>query len=132
VRQTILLPAALGMAVLASFPAHADFQLGHAGDGDGSAAPQSVARPEPEPAATEPAMTPRFKIARGFGRSIPLRVAAKQIVPAAVTVRFGPGVNPGAVVNWSGNAPWNRVLAAAVRPLGLHITTGARSVLISR
>ena len=72
-----------------------------------------------------------FKLAHGFGEGVPLSFATRQIVPPTVTVRYGRGVDPNAAVSWKGEAPWNRVLAAAVRPLRLRLTTGASSVLIS-
>ena len=73
-----------------------------------------------------------FKVAHGFGDDVPLSFAARQIVPPTVTVRYGRGVDSNAAVSWKGEAPWNRVLAAAVRPLQLRLMTGASSVLISR
>ena len=73
-----------------------------------------------------------LRVAQGFGRSVSLRFAVQQIVPPAVTVRFGVDVDPASPVTWSGGQPWNRVLAAAVQPLGLRIVTGASSVLILR
>ena len=80
-------------------------------------------RPRPVPSA--------FRMAHGFGDNVPLSFAARQIVPPAVTVRYARGVDLNATVSWKGGAPWNRVLAAAVRPLRLCLTTGATSVLIS-
>ena len=74
----------------------------------------------------------RFRLAAGFGQGVPLAFAARQIVPASVTVRFGRGVDRQAEVNWAGGRPWNRVLASAIAPLGLRMTTGSSTVLISR
>lgn len=74
---------------------------------------------------------PRFLVARGFGRQVPMSFAIRQIVPHTTVVRFGPAVDPAAPVNWSGGRPWNRVLAAALRPLRLRMTTAAGSVTIS-
>ena len=73
-----------------------------------------------------------FRLAAGFGQGVPLAFAARQIVPASVTVRFGRGVDQQVEVNWTGGRPWNRVLASAIAPLGLRMTTGPLTVLISR
>ena len=95
---------------------------------DASASP---AVPDEREGKSGPAPSP-FRVAHGFGDDVPLSFAARQIVPPTVTVRYGRGVDPNAAVSWKGEAPWNRVLAAAVRPLQLRLTTGASSVLISR
>lgn len=97
-------------------------------------AADNLVPPAPEmDAATRPAPpASRFRVAQGFGRSVSLGFAVRQIVPPAVTVRFGAGVDPARPVDWSGGQPWNRVLTAAVRPLGLRVVTGANSVLILR
>ncbi len=134
-RQTILLPGILGLAFSTSLPARADFQIGQTaaeppivlGSPTAAALPLRTYRaPWPRVAA------PGFTVARGFGQGIPLRFAARQIVPAAITVRYAPGVDLDAAVDWTGDAPWNRVLLAAVQPLGLHVTVGVKSVLISQ
>jgi hypothetical protein len=75
---------------------------------------------------------PRFRSAAGFGQGVPLSFAARQIVPPAMAVKFGPGVDPESSVDWIGGRQWNRVLAAAIAPLGLRLTVGATSALISR
>lgn len=134
-RRTILLPGILGLALSISLPARADFQIGHtAAEPPIILSSPTAATPTPRTylASRARVAASGFKIAQGFGQAIPLRFAVKQIVPAAVAVRYGPGVDPDADVDWAGNAPWNRVLVAAVRPLGLHVTMGAQSVLISR
>jgi hypothetical protein len=64
---------------------------------------------------------PHFKIAAGFGDRIPLSFAVRQIVPSDVRVTYGPGADPNAHVNWQGGEGWNRVLLAAVKPLGLRL-----------
>ena len=74
--------------------------------------------------------TSRLRTAHGFGRSVSLGFAVRQIVPPAVTVRFGAGVDPARTVDWSGGRSWKRVLTAAVQPLGLRVVTGVNSVLI--
>lgn len=128
--RSIVLSSAIFATALAAAPAaRADFQLGPSPEG-------AVAATQPGPpvasGASSAAATSPFKIARGFGRAIPLDFATRQIVPAAVVVRYGPGVDRTSLVNWSGDAPWNRVLDAAVHPLGLRIVSDERSVLISR
>ena len=130
--------------VAAASPAVADFQLqptpfppseptNPVHDKALSAAPQGnePARPDPPRHVVLPA-APRFGAAAGFGRGVPLAFAARQIVPPALAVRFGPGVDPDSAVDWTGGAPWNRVLAAAIAPLGLRLTVGATAALISR
>lgn len=134
-RRTILLPGILGLAFSTSLPARADFQIGQ------TATEPPIVLGSPAVAAMPPrthraprarVAAPGFTVARGFGQAIPLRFAARQIVPPAITVRYAPGVNQDAEVDWTGDAPWNRVLLAAVQPLGLHVTVGVQSVLILR
>lgn len=135
----IFLPAhaVLGSALLVGQPgtAMADFRLSpgqalerlpplHATDSPVPPAPRLDAAMRPALKAS------RFYVAHGFGRSVSLGFAVRQIVPPAVTVRFGTGVDPARTVDWSGGQPWNRVLTAAVRPLGLRVITGVNSVLI--
>ena len=80
---------------------------------------------------TPVALRSRFLMAQGFGHQVPLSFAIRQIVPHTTVIRFGPGIDSTAPVTWSGGRPWNRVLAAALRPLRLRMTTTARSVMIS-
>lgn len=121
--------AALMAACIAATPALADFQLQR----DGAAAPViRLLTPNVDQSAEPPRPPSRFKVAQGFGNDVPISFAARQIVPRPVSIRFGKGVDPTAMVSWRGGAPWNQVLAAAVRPLGLQIITGATTVLISR
>ena len=124
------------VALLALPPAaHADFRL--------QASPASSNIPAPAPAMpsdnlqSDEAGQPvprrsRFLLARGFGRQVPMSFAIRQIVPHTTVIRFGPGVDPDAPVTWSGGRPWNRVLASAVRPLRLRVTTTTNTVVISR
>jgi hypothetical protein len=78
------------------------------------------------------AVTPRFRIAQGFGDHVPIRFAVRQIVPRAVTVTYGPGVDPDAVVDWKGGQGWNWVLFRAVHPLGLHLVMTHMAVEIRK
>ena len=138
-RTYLLAHVLLGATFLIGPPgtAKADFQIspGQARE----QAPEPLAAGSAVPLAPEvgspvhrPPPAPRFRVAQGFGHSVSLGFAARQIVPPGVTVRFGTGVDPASTMDWSGGQPWNRVLAAAVQPLGLRIVTGASSVLILR
>jgi len=130
----LLLPFFAGL--LACHPAaQADFRL--------QPSPPSTNTPDPAPAMppdkpegdrpARPAAKPsRFRLAQGFGYQVPMYFAVRQIVPHAVEVRFGPGIDQAAFITWSGGQPWNRVLASAVRPLRIHVMTTANSVMISR
>ncbi len=71
-------------------------------------------------------------MAYGFGNHIPLAFAVRQIVPKAVKVTYGPGASPAALVSWKGGQTWNRVLLAAVRPLGLHLVMTHMAVEIRK
>lgn len=123
--RTLIAITLLGTA--AAPPAWADFRL------QPEATRSTAILSQPAPASEEEASpAPRFKLAHGFGHDVPLGFAVRQIVPTGVTVQFGKGVDPKSAVTWTGEAPWNRVLAAAVRPLGMKITTGASTVLIAR
>lgn len=75
--------------------------------------------------------TPAPPLVRGFGTQIPLSFAVRQIVPAAFTVGYGPGVDPTVLVSWRGNRPWRRALRDAVAPLGLRLVARARVITIT-
>ena len=83
----------------------------------------SEARPKAAPELLVP-------IARGFGEQVPLAFATRQIVPAQVKVTFGPNVDQAAVVTWAGGRPWHETLRTAVRPLGLRVVIGWKTVAI--
>lgn len=131
---TVAFAVACVLATTMHRPARADFRLQTGNQTSFPAAPVVASETGEEPAAepVRPAARSRFNVAYGFGNEVPLSFAVRQIVPSTVTVRFGKTVDPSAIVSWKGDAPWNRVLAAAVRPLGLQITTSATSVLIDR
>lgn len=101
--RRLFLPAILGLILSASFPARADFKLGRLTDKAVATASQDVVSPLPPetgpPINRNAAIVPRFKIARGFGRAIPLKFAARQIEPPAVAIRFGSGVDSATVVH---------------------------------
>ena len=132
-RHDVLLIVGLGVTLLGAGSAHADFTLQRTTGAAVLTPPRANGRQAeaPEPERTN-AATPRFKIAQGFGRDVPLAFAVRQIVPPGVAVQYGAGVDKAAIVTWTGGRPWNRVLASAIRPLGLRMTTGATTVTISR
>ena len=136
-RPIVILLSVFCIALQGGGPARADFLLGHPSASAAKIVPL-VIPPSPtalgsNAAPTDPVVTPpRFRLAKGFGRSVPLGFAVRQIVPAKIAIRYGQGVDQDSLVDWSGNAPWNRVLAAAVRPLRLRVLATERSMLISR
>jgi hypothetical protein len=75
---------------------------------------------------------PRFKMVFGFGKSVPLAFACRQIVPDAVKITYGPGADQAALVDWNGGGTWNHVLRGAVEPLGLHLVMTTMAVEIRR
>ena len=85
---------------------------------------QAEAQPKPD--------KPQFKMAFGFGKSVPLAFACRQIVPNAVKITYGPGADQAALVNWKGGDTWNHVLRDAVQPLGLHLVMTTMDVEIRR
>lgn len=118
-----LLQFAAFLVLVAPLSARADFRIGIP-----TARPMPEAASEPEPLPP----VPKFKTATGYGSNVPLDFAARQIVPMSVRIVFASNVDRDALVTWRGNAPWNHVLAAAVRPLGLRVLTGATEVTILR
>jgi len=128
--RSVILAVTLSVIVVAH--ARADFVLttvsGSAGSGVGPVG--QAAGPSPSTAAKDVVDTgrrskstghpPASRLAVGFGDDVPLAFACRQIVPPAVKVIYGPGVNPSEMVNWKGGDTWQRVLTAAVKPLGLH------------
>lgn len=124
-------------------PAHAEFvMLAPAAPQDGdplpAAAPLDIgpASPEPKQTARESArptrISPRIPIAKGFGRSVPLAFAVRQIVPQTVKVIYGPAADRNAFVDWQGGRRWTLVLRKAVRPLGLIVSLRRATLRIGR
>lgn len=77
----------------------------------------------PAPANNIPAeapSAPAFAVIEGFGNDMPLALALKEIVPDGYAYSFGIGVDPGALVSWSGGKPWTEVVKDMVAPLGLN------------
>ena len=115
--------------------AHADFRIQPSPPSSNISVTDSESPPSDSGRTSEENLVhvpPRFLMARGFGRQVPVSFAVRQIVPHTTVVRFGPGVDTAAPVTWSGGRPWNRVLASALRPLRLRMTTAANRVTISR
>ena len=73
---------------------------------------------------------PHFIVAHGFGQRVPLAFAIRQVVPPRVQVSYGEGVDQAQPVSWNGGRPWDQVLRAAVRPLGLHVVVSHMAVKI--
>jgi hypothetical protein len=71
-------------------------------------------------------------MAYGFGKSVPLAFACRQIVPYAVKITYGPGADQAVLVDWKGGDTWNHVLRDAVEPLGLHLVMTTMAVEIRR
>ncbi|WP_034999373.1 hypothetical protein [Beijerinckia mobilis] len=67
----------------------------------------------------------------GFGSQIPLGFALKQIVPAEIAIKFGPGVTPDVLVDWKGGREWKIVLEEAVQPLGIHLSVKGKALVLS-
>jgi hypothetical protein len=75
--------------------------------------------------------TSKLPVARGFGRSIPLSFAVRQIVPSPLKVTFAREADRSALVDWRGGRPWPSVLREAVRPLGLRVVVRAKVVSVA-
>jgi hypothetical protein len=117
-------------AITVSRAAQADFVIT-------STPPAAEAPPvsEAPPKASVPAnhsAPPRFKTAYGFGNQVPLSFAVRQIVPSTISVTYGRGADPNALVDWKGSQIWNRALLDAVKPLGLRLVIGDRAVEIRK
>ena len=128
-----LIRAFVFVELLVASPARADFRLQ---PGTQTAMPAAA---EQGPTAETVESSPRLRlaltlsrVASGFGQGVPLGFAVRQIVPPGVRVWFGRGVDRTEPVDWTGGQAWNRVLAAAVAPLGLHVTVASAGVVISR
>ncbi len=123
-----ILPAVLLISVSA---AQADFVMVSPASAGGPvlSGPSAPARPAPSVSANR-GQPLHWKLAIGFGNGVPLAFACRQIVPPAVKVTYGPGVNPAVLVNWKGGAGWNHVLRDTVKPLGLHLRMTYMAVAI--
>lgn len=92
----------------------------------------SPPRPVPDPAKPVAHKKRTGAIARGFGRSVPLSFAVRQIVPPSIKVRYAASADSDALVEWQGGREWRVVLQDAVRPLGLRVTVRGSTALISK
>lgn len=77
-----------------------------------------------------PVITP--PVLKGFGRDIPLAVALKQIVPSAVFLKYGLGVDTSIPVTWQGGKPWREVLAETLRQNSMSFSENENEVIIAR
>lgn len=111
-------------------PAHADFLLQSPSGDTGLEILDSHTAAQPAPSVAESSQPVRWKIAYGFGNGIPLAFACRQIVPRAVKVSYGPGVDQTAPVTWKGGDTWNHVLRDSVEPLGLNLQMTYMAVTI--
>ncbi len=98
-----------------------------------SSAPDTTTGPGSTQDSDNQAATPapvHWKMAYGFGNAVPLNFACRQIVPPAVKITYGAGVNPKTPVSWKGGDTWNHVLRDAVTPAGLHLVMTHMAVKI--
>lgn len=133
---------ALGMLLATIASARAEFVMLTPDEGqprtEAPAEPPRVQKPpspNPTPSKSKPVggktKTSR-PIARGFGQSVPLSFAVRQIVPPSIQVRYGTAEDAEELVDWQGGRDWKRVLQDAVRPLGLEVTLRGSTALISK
>lgn len=87
----------------------------------------------PEPARRESVDmgSPKYDIADGFGKDIPLEMAVQQIIPTGYTHRFGKDADAASLVSWQGGRAWDNVLMSAVAPLGLNVFISDNDVEIA-
>jgi hypothetical protein len=123
-----VLPAVLSMNISL---AHANFVIRSPSADTGPDFVNSGSDGDPAPSGADVSSQPvRWKMAYGFGNNIPLTFACRQIVPPAVKVTYGPGVNPAIPVSWRGGDTWNHVLRDTVKPLGLRLQMTFMAVTI--
>jgi hypothetical protein len=130
-------------SLAASSVAHADFvaltsPTTTPGDTPSPSAPLDIS-PEtpPKPVQTPISPTPKktigsMPVASGFGRSVPLAFAVRQIVPPTIRISYEPAAKPDALVDWTGGRKWTLVLREAVRPLGLKVTLRQSTLTIGK
>jgi hypothetical protein len=113
--------------------AHASFIIETAPSATGPESSDLTPSDNPAPPAAADSEQPiHWLMAYGFGNKVPLAFACRQIVPAAVKVTYGPGVNPATPVTWKGGDTWNHVLRDTVTPLGLHLQMTYMAVEIEK
>ncbi len=69
---------------------------------------------------------------RGFGKDIPLVIAAQQIAPEGRQIAFGQGVDPSMPISWNGGKSWRNVLSDALGGSGLQLAEQGNILFISR
>ena len=126
------LPYLMASALLFNFsPAYANFLIQSPSGDTGPKIVNSAPAGAPAPSGADPSSQPvHWIMAYGFGNSVPLAFACRQIVPPAVKVTYGPGVNPAVPVNWKGGDTWNHVLRDSIKPLGLSLQMTYMAVAI--
>lgn len=75
-----------------------------------------IATPAPPPAPLSSA----YPLAAGYGKTISLGFALRQIVPHGVLVVIHDGVQTSTIVSWHGGVPWNVALQRALTAAGLR------------
>jgi hypothetical protein len=126
----VALPAVL---VINASAAHASFIIETATSAPGPGSSNSIPLDNPAPPGAANSDQPvHWLMAFGFGNNVPLAFACRQIVPPAVKVTYGPGVNPDVPVTWKGGDTWNHVLRDTVTPLGLHLQMTYMAVSIEK
>ena len=131
--------AMTGVVLATAATARADFVVSNAKSGDETAS--SIVSDEPRVGPGDPggprvaAPRPRTRrvkpaLVHGFGDEVQLAFACRQIVPHSIKIRYGAGADPGMIVTWSGGDTWARVLAAAIKPLGLHMVRSGSTLTI--
>jgi hypothetical protein len=69
---------------------------------------------------------------RGFGKDMPLVLAAQQIAPAGRQIAFGQGVDPSMLISWQGGSDWRSVLGSALSDRGLTMSEQSNILFINR
>ena len=117
------------------FAAHAGFQFEatpsapQARLGARAGFPSLYARPRALPVIHAPPAKP---VAIGEGNDVPLRSALLDILPRNIHPTYTDTVDPDAIISWHGGKPWDVVLRAAVKPLGMKVAVKGNDVILSR
>lgn len=70
------------------------------------------------------------KVVEGFGTSLPLALALRQIVPPTYRFSFGPNVDPGQRVSWQGGRKWSQIIQDMASKQGLTTEIAGNVVAI--
>lgn len=117
--------------LLNNSPANANFVIQSPPSDTGPELASSSATGGSAPSAAQNSSQPvDWKLAYGFGNNVPLQFACRQIVPPAVKVLYGTGVNPAIPVTWKGGDTWNHVLRDTVKPFGFRLQMTYMAVTI--